>query len=132
MARGADGSIHARILTTFSENAEATRMYEHPEIIIEQVRAYYQQGYRHFLYVAQAPYTSTLHLPSSDARTELYFMNESVIQAMRQVGEGTKVYPIFCDRSEEHTSELQSPDHLVSPLLLEKKKNQPTELHAPL
>src|SRR5438552_5759028 len=28
------------------------------------------------------------------------------------------------DRSEEHTSELQSPDHLVCRLLLEKKKNQ--------
>src|SRR5258708_29818468 len=30
-------------------------------------------------------------------------------------------------RSEEHTSELQSPDHLVCRLLLEKKK-QPTKL----
>src|SRR5438552_4249269 len=29
----------------------------------------------------------------------------------------------FSDRSEEHTSELQSPDHLVCRLLLEKKKN---------
>src|SRR5258708_29452341 len=28
------------------------------------------------------------------------------------------------DRSEEHTSELQSPDHLVCRLLLEKKKNK--------
>src|SRR5258708_9341419 len=28
------------------------------------------------------------------------------------------------DRSEEHTSELQSPDHLVCRLLLEKKKNE--------
>src|SRR5258708_10772731 len=28
----------------------------------------------------------------------------------------------FVDRSEEHTSELQSPDHLVCRLLLEKKK----------
>src|SRR5207244_11923334 len=28
-------------------------------------------------------------------------------------------------RSEEHTSELQSPDHLVCRLLLEKKKHQP-------
>src|SRR5258708_29896957 len=27
-----------------------------------------------------------------------------------------------CQRSEEHTSELQSPDHLVCRLLLEKKK----------
>src|SRR5947208_10139019 len=29
-------------------------------------------------------------------------------------------------RSEEHTSELQSPDHLVCRLLLEKKKNSTT------
>src|SRR5947208_11362920 len=28
------------------------------------------------------------------------------------------------ERSEEHTSELQSPDHLVCRLLLEKQKNQ--------
>src|SRR5258708_17881738 len=35
-------------------------------------------------------------------------------------------------RSEEHTSELQSPDHLVCRLLLEKKKpiTPPTHLHA--
>src|SRR5947208_13471284 len=29
-----------------------------------------------------------------------------------------------CPRSEEHTSELQSPDHLVCRLLLEKKKKK--------
>src|SRR5258708_20010292 len=32
-------------------------------------------------------------------------------------------------RSEEHTSELQSPDHLVCRLLLEKKKKQNTTQH---
>src|SRR5438552_11302202 len=32
--------------------------------------------------------------------------------------------PPASTRSEEHTSELQSPDHLVCRLLLEKKKNQ--------
>src|SRR5258708_15224961 len=31
---------------------------------------------------------------------------------------------ISTDRSEEHTSELQSPDHLVCRLLLEKKKKK--------
>src|SRR5258708_11661483 len=31
------------------------------------------------------------------------------------------------ERSEEHTSELQSPDHLVCRLLLEKKKNKETD-----
>src|SRR5258708_27973982 len=34
--------------------------------------------------------------------------------------DGTKV--VLAKRSEEHTSELQSPDHLVCRLLLEKKK----------
>src|SRR5258708_12917963 len=43
---------------------------------------------------------------------------------------GCKGFDSFCGtpveadlRSEEHTSELQSPDHLVCRLLLEKKKN---------
>src|SRR5258708_23649164 len=36
----------------------------------------------------------------------------------------------FC-RSEEHTSELQSPDHLVCRLLLEKKKKKTTEDEKP-
>src|SRR5258708_20828560 len=31
-----------------------------------------------------------------------------------------------CERSEEHTSELQSPDHIVCRLLLEKKKRETT------
>src|SRR5438552_5964245 len=37
---------------------------------------------------------------------------------------GAQAYPvdIVVRRSEEHTSELQSPDHLVCRLLLEKKK----------
>src|SRR5438552_10239022 len=34
-------------------------------------------------------------------------------------------------RSEEHTSELQSPDHLVCRLLLEKKKKKKRTKHKP-
>src|SRR5258708_19686069 len=33
------------------------------------------------------------------------------------------IYQGDCNRSEEHTSELQSPDHIVCPLLLQKNKN---------
>src|SRR5258708_11090043 len=38
-----------------------------------------------------------------------------------------ETFPVHLDfcRSEEHTSELQSPDHLVCRLLLEKKNNPP-------
>src|SRR5258708_24389845 len=34
------------------------------------------------------------------------------------------IFELDHDRSEEHTSELQSPDHLVCRLLLEKKKKK--------
>src|SRR5947208_8573484 len=37
-------------------------------------------------------------------------------------GQLTLELRLHCRRSEEHTSELQSPDHLVCRLLLEKKK----------
>src|SRR5947208_5364167 len=47
----------------------------------------------------------------------------------------TRPTPVSSSRSEEHTSELQSPDHLVCRLLLEKKhlahpKRPSRELHA--
>src|SRR5947208_8902314 len=37
---------------------------------------------------------------------------------------GNGAFESFAIRSEEHTSELQSPDHLVCRLLLEKKKKK--------
>src|SRR5258708_11893955 len=40
--------------------------------------------------------------------------------------------PLTHTRSEEHTSELQSPDHLVCRLLLEKKKEPSTPNILPL
>src|SRR5258708_17486151 len=45
-------------------------------------------------------------------------------QARRNVSMVTSSSKHSCARSEEHTSELQSPDHLVCRLLLEKKKTQ--------
>src|SRR5258708_30776239 len=44
-----------------------------------------------------------------------------------------KLDPVYTplNRSEEHTSELQSPDHLVCRLLLEKKKKDSTTRHIP-
>src|SRR5258708_14692803 len=41
------------------------------------------------------------------------------------------IFVTFLLRSEEHTSELQSPDHLVCRLLLEKKKHIPSAITPP-
>src|SRR5947208_13563136 len=65
------------------------------------------------------PYTtlfrSSIRVPSfAKISTSLRYSSSSMSEA-------------FCgssSRSEEHTSELQSPDHLVCRLLLEKKKPQ--------
>src|SRR5258708_2534067 len=46
----------------------------------------------------------------------------TVILAVRIVRRGRIMFVAANVRSEEHTSELQSPDHLVCRLLLEKKK----------
>src|SRR5258708_13627064 len=70
------------------------------------------------------PYTTLFRSPGSlassavtvsIARTALFTIGNRAIQ----VGSPVSMY-----RSEEHTSELQSPDHLVCRLLLEKKKNK--------
>src|SRR5258708_30647319 len=65
------------------------------------------------------PYTTLFRsrqLPGSRLR-----LCEQVL--LRVVGEPRHADPQQPYRSEEHTSELQSPDHLVCRLLLEKKKN---------
>src|SRR5258708_24916829 len=45
--------------------------------------------------------------------------------------QSVKVHRRIAARSEEHTSELQSPDHLVCRLLLEKKKQSIPEAGSP-
>src|SRR5258708_18265537 len=52
----------------------------------------------------------------------LYWLTNTAVSRERDVVENiVSRQPLR--RSEEHTSELQSPDHLVCRLLLEKKKN---------
>src|SRR2546425_3859232 len=48
----------------------------------------------------------------------------STVMAMMLRIIGSVMYQIFCHRSEEHTSELQSLAYLVCRLLLEKKKKK--------
>src|SRR5258708_25838761 len=56
---------------------------------------------------------------------EFHEEGEKIIRQKLGLDEGKEKKSGFLPdfRSEEHTSELQSPDHLVCRLLLEKKKN---------
>src|SRR5258708_31064287 len=68
------------------------------------------------------PYTTLFR--SAPARTTIAKPASDI--ASKVLANGLEVV-----RSEEHTSELQSPDHLVCRLLLEKKKNITTCLYTP-
>src|SRR5947208_1666271 len=58
----------------------------------------------------------------------VYLIDAATLARRGAVAVGHRPYTVVADvahlRSEEHTSELQSPDHLVCRLLLEKKKKQ--------
>src|SRR3712207_6883787 len=58
--------------------------------------------------------------PTDDVRTALALVDGRPVAGA--------MYLVWQDRSEEHTSELQSRQYLVCRLLLEKKKNQVSEL----
>src|SRR5690348_17792716 len=70
------------------------------------------------------PYTTLFRSPDSPGRR--WFLRENEVLAAL---DHPAIRPVFAAgdeviRSEEHTSELQSPVHLVCRLLLEKKKKK--------
>src|SRR5258708_14182909 len=70
-------------------------------------------------------YTLSLHdaLPILiDKRADVWRDYSEVLLALHETA--TAELALKKSRSEEHTSELQSPDHLVCRLLLEKKKSK--------
>src|SRR5207244_6683127 len=76
------------------------------------------------------PYTTLFR--SDESKKEVAMAHQGKVQLTYvivappdQVKEGDRIFASHA-RSEEHTSELQSPDHLVCRLLLEKKKNTTT------
>src|SRR5258708_11277530 len=84
------------------------------------------------------PYT-TLFRSLAKLRSDFSVLTGTCVAASTTFSTGSSMEYNFCSgstisiqlanvvvlRSEEHTSELQSPDHLVCRLLLEKKKTTP-------
>src|SRR5690348_18073210 len=69
------------------------------------------------------PPTSTLFPYTTLFRSVAYMAPEQMLDAKRVDGRAD-LWSLGLVRSEEHTSELQSPVHLVCRLLLEKKKHR--------
>src|SRR5256885_11253811 len=78
--------------------------------------------YCFFFLMIRRPPRSTLFPYTTLFRSLLNF--DASWETAERVLEKPKLYIVVFVRSEEHTSELQSPCNLVCRLLLEKKKNQ--------
>src|SRR5258708_27473768 len=90
---------------------------------LNMLRTFVKDWFRYFFFNDTATteiYTLSLHdaLPIYEREERMYAPSASIAMG---AGDATNK-PDDYGRSEEHTSELQSPDHLVCRLLLEKKK----------
>lgn len=95
---GKDGAVRVQLLSTFSDNYEHQQMFQHPTVIIDEVAKLYRKGYRHFVYIAKAPYSSTLHMTQTADDDGLFFMSREVIKAFKAQHDNIKIYPMFFDK----------------------------------
>lgn len=92
-----DKSIRVQLLATFSENYDNEQLFTNPDVIVQNVAKLYKKGFRHFLYIAKAPYTSTLHMTQNE-EDGLFFMSKDVIKALNGQYEDINIYPMFFDK----------------------------------
>jgi len=93
-----DSTIQVEMLKTLSENYSVSRLYSEPLILEDVMSQLYQQGYRNFAYISQAPYMSTLHITKTEEDEELSFMSKKLLRTLKGEGRDIKIYPIFFDK----------------------------------
>ncbi|WP_168504065.1 hypothetical protein [Anabaena sp. UHCC 0187] len=92
-------SVRFQLFKTFSENYnDHEEMFEYPTVVVDNVDKLYKQGYRHFIYIAKVPYSSTLHITQTAKDDELFFMSKSVITALKKERHDIKIYPMFFEK----------------------------------
>ncbi|MEG4532448.1 hypothetical protein [Microcoleus sp. D2_18a_D3] len=96
--RLSEDTIQVGMLKTLSENYSVQHLYSQPSILEDTVSQLYKYGYRNFLYIAQAPYTSTLHITQTDEDDQLFFMSKKLIQTLKGDRQDIKIYPVFFDK----------------------------------
>lgn len=93
-----DSTIQVEMLKTLSENYSVSRLYSEPLILEDAMSQLYQQGYRNFAYISQAPYMSTLHITKTEEDEELSFMSKKLLRTLKGERRDIKIYPIFFDK----------------------------------
>ncbi len=103
-------TIRVRRIETFSDTYPYQELYTNPTVIPDLIHRLYQQGHRHIFYIAQAPYSSTLHITQKERdpanldpeREGLFFLSTEILK--RCAHDGLHIYPIF--REQYHAMKL--------------------------
>ena len=96
IVRQKDGFVRLQLLKTFSETYEHEDMFREPTVVRDEMGKIYKMGFRHFLYIAKAPYSSTLHMTQKE--DALFFMSKDVIKYFKENYNDIKIYPMFFDK----------------------------------
>ncbi|HEU5378725.1 MAG TPA: hypothetical protein VFV38_25160, partial [Ktedonobacteraceae bacterium] len=99
-------SVRVQRAGAFSDRYSYQELYTSPTVILDQIHQLYQQGYRDILYVAQAPYSSTLHVTRRertrahmDPESEgLFFLSTAIIKQCVEANPNLRIYPVFRDQ----------------------------------
>lgn len=93
------GKIRMQLLKTFSANYRDRKLYTEPSILKDIVHFLYKdRGFRHFLYVAQAPYTDNLNLTQNQDDSQYYFMSPTLIKFLVSDLDDISLYPVFFNK----------------------------------
>ncbi|OJJ25081.1 hypothetical protein BI308_13595 [Roseofilum reptotaenium AO1-A] len=96
VTRREDARIEINCLSTFSDSYLRSEMFNTPLVLRDKIVELYQRGYRHFVYIAKAPYTSSLNITAEEDR--LFFMSRSLIRCLVENNPDIKIYPMFFDK----------------------------------
>lgn len=96
VTRREDARIEINCLSTFSDSYPRSEMFNTPLVLRDKIVELYQQGYQHFVYIAKAPYTSSLNITAEEDR--LFFMSRSLIRCLRDNNPDILIYPMFFDK----------------------------------
>jgi hypothetical protein len=130
--RVGEKSVRVQPLRTFSGNYDSTTLFSHPTVLLDEVTRLYKEGYRHCVYIAKSPYSSTLHLTrkSESEDDELFFLSHSIIKELKHNKPDLKIYPVFFDKyyvvrlTDPKTSSLYIHDiHELSQLVQDPAKH---------
>lgn len=95
-----EGRVRVCTNETFAYNLDSDQAYTAPVILADLTNALYERGYKHVLYLAHSPHSSTLRIQrqvGSQSEEHRFFMDENVLRTMKGNRADLLLYPIFFD-----------------------------------